>query len=101
MSATPNKFIMRADDINVVAPGARGRNSVRITSNKAYADSVTVLDLQHMPEGCSTWPAFWSLSQQGPWPEGGEIDIVEGECPTVVCIGYEVVSCLASDSTAT
>ncbi|KAL6305235.1 concanavalin A-like lectin/glucanase domain-containing protein [Sparassis latifolia] len=76
--ATDSKFIMRADDQNVVAPSARGRDSIRIISNNAYSDSVTVLDLQHMPEGCSTWPAFWSLSQAGPWPQGGEIDIVEG-----------------------
>ena len=51
---------------------------MRITSLKAYDEAVVVLDLQHMPEGCGTWPAFWSLSQQGPWPQGGEIDIIEG-----------------------
>ncbi|CCM05071.1 uncharacterized protein FIBRA_07277 [Fibroporia radiculosa] len=77
--ATSTKFFMRADDQNVVPSNARGRNSVRILSNKAYSDSLTVLDIQHMPEGCSTWPAFWSLSQTGPWPAGGEIDIIEGE----------------------
>ncbi|KAF7793951.1 hypothetical protein EIP86_005075 [Pleurotus ostreatoroseus] len=76
--ATDTTFVMRADNQNVVQPGARGRDSVRISSWNAYADSVIVLDVQHMPEGCSTWPAFWTLSQQGPWPNGGEIDIVEG-----------------------
>ncbi|KAI9060314.1 glycoside hydrolase family 16 protein [Trametes sanguinea] len=73
-----NTFVMRADYQNVVSPNARGRNSVRISSQKAYDEAVVVLDLQHMPEGCGTWPAFWSLSQQGPWPQGGEIDIIEG-----------------------
>ncbi|OBZ70659.1 putative glycosidase C21B10.07 [Grifola frondosa] len=76
--ATDDKFVMRADDYSVVSQSARGRNSVRISSYKAYDESIIVLDLQHMPEGCSTWPAFWSLSQKGPWPHGGEIDIVEG-----------------------
>ena len=69
---------MRADSQNVVQPADRGRKSVRIHSNKAYDEAIVVLDLQHMPEGCATWPAFWSLSQQGPWPNGGEIDIIEG-----------------------
>ncbi|KAH9935668.1 concanavalin A-like lectin/glucanase domain-containing protein [Fomitopsis serialis] len=76
--ATLDKFVLRADSTNVVANGALGRNSNRILSNKAYSDSVAVLDLQHMPQGCATWPAFWSLSQTGPWPDGGEIDIIEG-----------------------
>jgi hypothetical protein len=30
-----------------------------------------------MPEGCSTWPSFWLLGEKS-WPEGGEVDIVEG-----------------------
>lgn len=76
--ATPTTFVMRADDTNVVPASARGRNSVRILSNKAYGDSVAILDLSHMPQGCATWPAFWSLSATGPWPAGGEIDIIEG-----------------------
>lgn len=69
---------MRADYENVVPPQARGRDSVRITSHNAYTDSVIIFDLQHMPEGCGTWPAFWTLSQSGPWPSGGELDIIEG-----------------------
>ncbi|KAI0046071.1 glycoside hydrolase family 16 protein [Auriscalpium vulgare] len=76
--AEPGKFIMRADEWSVVRPEARGRDSVRIVSNDAYDDAIFVLDLHHMPEGCSTWPAFWTLSQAGPWPHGGEIDIIEG-----------------------
>jgi len=76
--ASDTKFVMRADHTNRVQPNARGRDSIRIHSNKAYGDSVTILDVSHMPEGCATWPAFWSLSQAGPWPSGGEIDIIEG-----------------------
>jgi hypothetical protein len=69
---------MRADYRSIVPPSARGRDSVRISSQTAYGDSVIVLDLEHMPAGCATWPAFWTLSQKGPWPNGGEIDIIEG-----------------------
>ncbi len=77
-SVEDNTFVMRADDWSIVDPAARGRNSVRISSQSAYGDSVIVLDLAHMPSGCATWPAFWTLSQKGPWPNGGEIDIIEG-----------------------
>ncbi|KAF9461291.1 concanavalin A-like lectin/glucanase domain-containing protein [Collybia nuda] len=76
--ATDKKFIMRVDATNIVSPSSRGRASVRIISDAVYSDSVTVLELTHMPEGCGTWPAFWSLSARGPWPKGGEIDIIEG-----------------------
>ncbi|KAI0066078.1 hypothetical protein BV25DRAFT_1912879 [Artomyces pyxidatus] len=76
--ATGEKFVMRADDWSTVPASARGRDSIRIVSNDAYEDAVFVLDLEHMPQGCSTWPAFWTLSEKGPWPKGGEIDIIEG-----------------------
>jgi hypothetical protein len=74
---------MRADDWSIVDPSARGRDSVRISSQTAYDEAIFVLDLAHMPAGCSTWPAFWTLSKQGPWPAGGEIDIIEGTRPHV------------------
>ncbi|ETW80501.1 glycoside hydrolase family 16 protein [Heterobasidion irregulare TC 32-1] len=76
--ATDAKFVMRADSWTRVGGGPRGRDSVRITSRGAYGDSLVVLDVAHMPAGCATWPAFWTLSQRGPWPHGGEIDIIEG-----------------------
>ncbi|KAF7321334.1 GH16 domain-containing protein [Mycena kentingensis (nom. inval.)] len=75
---TDSTFIMRADAVNVVQPSDPGRKSVRISSPQAYSDSVLVLDLSHMPVGCGTWPAFWTVSQHGTWPRGGEIDIIEG-----------------------
>ena len=56
---------------------ARGRDSNRISSKEAFGGSVIILDIQHMPYGCATWPAFWTLSQNGSWPAGGEIDIIE------------------------
>ena len=69
---------MRVDDWSTVDASARGRDSLRITSQNAYNEGIFVLDLAHMPTGCATWPAFWTLSQAGPWPAGGEIDIIEG-----------------------
>jgi beta-glucanase (GH16 family) len=69
---------MRADNWTIVPPSARGRDSIRISSQNAYNEAIFVLDVQHMPAGCSTWPSFWTLSQAGPWPQGGEIDIMEG-----------------------
>lgn len=73
------KFFMRADSNSFVAPGSRGRDSVRIKSNAAYDAALMVLELSHMPAGCATWPAWWTLSERGPWPNGGEIDIIEGQ----------------------
>lgn len=28
-----------------------------------------------MPVGCGAWPAWWTLGQSDPWPQGGEIGI--------------------------
>ncbi|KAL0068732.1 hypothetical protein AAF712_004061 [Marasmius tenuissimus] len=69
---------MKADSTSVVPPGSRGRDSIRITSLTAYDKALFVANISHMPVGCGTWPAFWTLSQKGPWPNGGEIDIIEG-----------------------
>jgi beta-glucanase (GH16 family) len=35
-----------------------------------------------LPQGRGTWPAFWTLGNQGGWPSCGEIDIME-------FVGYE------------
>ncbi|KAJ6609856.1 concanavalin A-like lectin/glucanase domain-containing protein [Mycena sp. CBHHK59/15] len=76
--ASETTFVMRADSWSHVPPASTGRNSVRITSNSKYSEAVMVLDLMHMPTGCATWPAWWTVSKTGPWPHGGEIDIIEG-----------------------
>ena len=67
---------MRADNTNVVTSNSRGRDSNRIRSYNGFLDSVLVLDLQHMPHGCGTWPAFWTVNTTL-WPRWGEIDIIE------------------------
>ena len=46
-------------DYNTTTPDT-GRQSVRITSKKAFNRGLFILDLAHMPGGiCSVWPAFW------------------------------------------
>ncbi|CAO3700935.1 hypothetical protein CU097_006589 [Rhizopus azygosporus] len=68
-----NRFIMKADN-KTIAP--HGRPSIRIHSNKTYSSGLFVFDINHIPSGCGTWPAFWLLGQT--WPNNGEIDIIEG-----------------------
>eukprot|EP00618_Florenciella_parvula_P033939 CAMPEP_0119522638 /NCGR_PEP_ID=MMETSP1344-20130328/37909_1 /TAXON_ID=236787 /ORGANISM="Florenciella parvula, Strain CCMP2471" /LENGTH=160 /DNA_ID=CAMNT_0007560687 /DNA_START=31 /DNA_END=510 /DNA_ORIENTATION=- len=53
-----------------------GRQSVRLESKTTYSEGLFVIDLEHMPTGCATWPAFWLVGPS--WPSGGEIDIIEG-----------------------
>jgi len=65
---------MGADHKNVAS--GRGRNSVRLVSKKAWNYGLVIIDLQHMPTGCGTWPAFWMVGPN--WPNSGEIDIIEG-----------------------
>lgn len=71
-----NRVIIKVDNVTSV-PFNEKRNSVRITSQDWYAvGSVWIIDLIHLPYGCSVWPAFWS---KGPhWPDNGEIDTIEG-----------------------
>ncbi|KDQ54905.1 glycoside hydrolase family 16 protein [Jaapia argillacea MUCL 33604] len=67
--------IMRVDNTSVIGATAN-RQSVRITTASTFTMGLVILDAAHMPQGCGTWPAFWT---NGPkWPQGGEIDIVEG-----------------------
>jgi len=62
-------------DMTTKAAG-RGRQSVRINTNEHYNGGLFIMDLQHMPTGCGTWPAWWLVGPN--WPSGGEIDIIEG-----------------------
>ena len=69
---------MRADDKSILNSTGPGRNSIRITSLESWDDAVYVPDVLHIPEGCSTWPAFWTKSATSLWSAGGEIYIIEG-----------------------
>ncbi|KAM6489168.1 endo-beta-glucanase [Amanita muscaria] len=74
--ASHDAFILSADHKTVLDPNGPGRNSVRLRSVSTYQNSLLVFDIRHMPQGCGTWPAVWTLGPN--WPYGGEIDIVEG-----------------------
>jgi len=71
-----NRAIIKVDNVADI-PFNEKRNSIRITSQDFYGvGSLWIIDLTHLPYGCSVWPAFWS---KGPhWPDNGEIDIIEG-----------------------
>ena len=47
------------------------RNSVRVHSKKHYSGGLFILDVEHIPTGCSSWPAFWFCGPD--WPIGGEV----------------------------
>jgi len=74
--ASANHFVLRADSWTVLDPNGPGRNSVRIQSNKQYTTSVMIFNILHMPQGCGTWPAVWTVGED--WPNNGELDILEG-----------------------
>ncbi|KAK5073405.1 hypothetical protein LTR70_010290 [Exophiala xenobiotica] len=76
-SVSNNQVYMGVDHNNTAS--GRGRDSVRISSKNSYQHGLIVLDLAHMPaSACGTWPAFWLLSTSATWPNGGEVDIIEG-----------------------
>ncbi|KAL1744576.1 glycoside hydrolase family 16 protein [Schizophyllum fasciatum] len=67
--------VLKVDNEHDVAWNYK-RNSVRITSQDTYAvGSLWIVDVVHVPYGCSVWGAIWT---KGPtWPDNGEIDIFE------------------------
>ncbi|KAF8888569.1 laminarinase [Infundibulicybe gibba] len=74
--ASGDHFILRADFKTKLSASGPGRNSVRMQSNKQYTTSVMVFNIRHMPQGCGTWPAVWTVGAD--WPNQGEVDILEG-----------------------
>jgi Glycosyl hydrolases family 16 len=70
----PNAAYCAADSKNK-APN--GRDSTRVQSLQTFNHGLFVADIAHMPDAvCGTWPAFWMVGPD--WPNGGEIDIIEG-----------------------
>ncbi|KAI0094915.1 glycoside hydrolase family 16 protein [Irpex rosettiformis] len=67
--------VMKGDNTSELQSGTF-RNSVRISSQKLYNSGLFILDLNKAPWGCGVWPAWWTVGPN--WPQGGEIDIIEG-----------------------
>lgn len=74
--ASGDRFFLKADSTTRLGSGGDGRKSVRLRSNKQYSTSVMIFNVWHMPQGCGTWPAIWTVGAD--WPNKGEIDILEG-----------------------
>jgi hypothetical protein len=72
-----NNAVYLGVDSSTVAP--QGRGAIRVTSTQTFQHALVIADIAHMPGGiCGTWPAMWMLGANKTWPDGGEIDIVEG-----------------------
>jgi len=67
--------VLAVDDKSTLKNGA-SRNSVRISSPKSYSQGLFIADIFAMPHGPTVWPAYWTVGPN--WPNGGEIDILEG-----------------------
>ncbi|KAI0786691.1 glycoside hydrolase family 16 protein [Abortiporus biennis] len=72
-----NNVFLRPNDLDVITDPNGKRQSIRIQSKQPFTKGVVIGNFIHMPTGCGTWPAFWA-STTGQWPDGGEIDIIEG-----------------------
>jgi hypothetical protein len=69
---------MRVDDTTLLSDqDTAGRKSVRIQSNDLMTDGIVLAKFNWVPQGPSTWPAYWTCTTDT-WPRGGEIDILEG-----------------------
>ncbi|KAJ3561480.1 hypothetical protein NPX13_g8928 [Xylaria arbuscula] len=74
-----NRVKLGVDAINIYSTSDKGRPSVRITSDEQFNHGLFIADFAHMPGStCGTWPAFWAFNNEGQWPDGGEVDIIEG-----------------------
>ncbi|GMH65912.1 hypothetical protein TrLO_g8815 [Triparma laevis f. longispina] len=83
-------YVSKSDgfDLNIIGTSPSGslylgssllnssRTSIRLEGRTRYSNGLFLLKLEHAPTGCGVWPAWW-LTDEGNWPEDGEIDIFE------------------------
>jgi hypothetical protein len=51
-------------------------SQVRLESKEKFdLGSVWLIDVAHLPTGCSVWPAIWTVGDN--WPVNGEIGVYE------------------------
>jgi len=50
-----------AVDATQIIPGPR--KSIRITTQDSYNGFLVIMDAEHMPTGCATWPSVYFLSE--------------------------------------
>lgn len=55
--ADASSFVIRGDNTRKLDTNEK-RDSVRIFSKKKYARHIQIADVEHMPEGNGTWPAY-------------------------------------------
>ncbi|KAJ7912113.1 glycoside hydrolase family 16 protein [Mycena leptocephala] len=82
LNGAGNAIIKVDNSSTVLGAGIQYRKSVRLTSKAQFSiGTLFVIDLLHMPYGCSVWPSIWLNGVLEPgqvWPAAGEIDLIEG-----------------------
>ncbi|CAE7662852.1 Slc4a1 [Symbiodinium necroappetens] len=53
------------------------RMTTRMESKRSWKYFLTLIKFSHVPYGCGVWPALFTLAPNVPWPNGGELDILE------------------------
>lgn len=53
------------------------RMTARVESKASWKNFLSIFKFSHVPYGCGVWPALFTLANQGEWPNGGELDMLE------------------------
>lgn len=53
------------------------RQSAKIQTKKSWKYFLMMMRYSNVPWGCGVWPALWTHASGVPWPNGGELDVLE------------------------